>query len=70
MEQKPFEQNTGHSIPENIKMKKEFALSQQQIENRIFTIRGVQVMIDRDLAEIYQVETRVLTNGCGLYIQT
>jgi hypothetical protein len=31
-----------------------------KIENRIFTIRGVQVMFDRDLAELYEVETRVL----------
>ena len=31
-----------------------------EIENRIFTIRGVQVMIDRDLAEMYQVGTKVL----------
>jgi len=32
----------------------------QDIENRIFSIRGVQVMIDHDLAEIYQVETKRL----------
>lgn len=30
------------------------------IENKIFIIRGQKVMIDRDLAEIYGVETRVL----------
>jgi len=29
----------------------------ENIQNRIFTIRGVQVMIDRDLAEIYGVTT-------------
>lgn len=33
---------------------------QQNIEHKIFTIRGVQVMIDRDLAELYGVETRAL----------
>ena len=32
----------------------------KSIQNRIFTVRGVQVMVDRDLAELYQVETRVL----------
>ena len=32
----------------------------QNIENRIFTIRGKQVMIDRDLAELYQVPTKRL----------
>jgi len=31
-----------------------------QIENRILSIRGVQVMIDRDLAELYQVAVKRL----------
>ena len=35
-------------------------ISQTQIENRIFTFRGEQVMLDRDLAEMYQVETKRL----------
>ena len=30
------------------------------IEKRIYTIRGVQVMLDRDLAALYEVETRAL----------
>ncbi len=30
------------------------------IHNKIYTIRGERVMIDRDLAEIYGVETRTL----------
>ena len=38
-------------------------IPQTQIENRIFTIRGLQVMIDRDLAEMYQVETKVLNQA-------
>ena len=32
----------------------------QDIENRIFTIRGLQVMIDRDLAEMYGILTKRL----------
>jgi hypothetical protein len=44
-------------------MNKELTLSEKQIENRIFTIQGVQVMLDSDLAEIYQVETRVLNQA-------
>jgi hypothetical protein len=32
----------------------------QTIQNKIFTLRDLQVMIDRDLAELYGVETRVL----------
>jgi len=35
----------------------------QQIQNRIFTIREVQVMIDRDLSEMYQVETKALNQA-------
>lgn len=33
---------------------------QKEIENRIFTLRSMQVMIDRDLAEMYGVETKRL----------
>ena len=36
---------------------------QHTIENRILTIRGVQVMLDRDLAELYGVETRALNQA-------
>jgi len=32
----------------------------EEIKNRIFEFRGKQVMIDRDLAELYQVETKRL----------
>ena len=35
----------------------------QTIENKIFTIRGVQVMLDKDLAELYGVETKVLNQA-------
>ena len=33
------------------------------IENKILVIRGQQVMLDRDLAELYGVETRVLNQA-------
>jgi hypothetical protein len=33
------------------------------IEKKIITIRNCQVMIDRDLAELYQVETKVLNQA-------
>ena len=32
----------------------------QEIQNRIYELRGQKVMLDFDLAELYQVETRVL----------
>ncbi|MDD7534196.1 MAG: ORF6N domain-containing protein [Treponema sp.] len=35
-------------------------ISNLQIEKKIFVIRGMQVMIDRDIAELYGVETRRL----------
>jgi len=41
-------------------MSKEIVVSQMHIENRIFTVRGIQVMLDSDLAEMYQVETKRL----------
>lgn len=34
-----------------------------EIEKKIFMIRGFQVMVDRDLAELYGVETRVLNQA-------
>src|SRR4030065_667212 len=33
------------------------------VERKIFLIRGQRVMIDRDLAELYGVETRVLNQA-------
>ena len=35
----------------------------QAIQNKIYEIRGTKVMLDFDLAEIYQVETRVLNQA-------
>lgn len=41
-------------------MKKDSILSQKHIERKIFGIRSQQVMLDRDLAEMYQVEVKRL----------
>lgn len=38
-------------------------LATQVIESRIYTMRGVQVMVDRDLAELYGVETKRLNEA-------
>ena len=35
----------------------------QQIETRIFEVRGVKIMLDFHLAELYDVETRVLNQA-------
>ena len=42
--------------------KDEIALSvtADNIRDKIYTIRGVQVMLDSDLAQLYQVETGTL----------
>jgi len=42
---------------------KGFIIKQSEIQNRIFTFRSVHVMIDRDLAELYQVETKILNQA-------
>lgn len=34
-----------------------------EIESRIFTIRGIQVMLDSHLAEMYQVENKVFNRA-------
>lgn len=45
-------------------MEKELELyDRKEIENRIFSIRSIQVMIDRELAEMYSVETKVLNQA-------
>ena len=41
-------------------MASEITLSEKQIKNKIHTIRSQQVMLDRDLARLYNIETRAL----------
>ena len=38
-------------------------IDEESIKNKIFTIRGLQVMLDRDLAELYGVETKVFNQA-------
>jgi hypothetical protein len=38
-------------------------ISERIIERRIFLIRGQKVMLDKDLAELYEVETRALNQA-------
>ncbi|MEO7174746.1 MAG: ORF6N domain-containing protein, partial [Saprospiraceae bacterium] len=38
-------------------------VKREYIETRIVTIRQIHVIIDRDLAEMYQVETKVLNQA-------
>jgi ORF6N domain len=45
------------------KTSKGLMLPDELVMNKIYLIRGQKVMIDRDLAELYQVETRVLNQA-------
>jgi hypothetical protein len=38
-------------------------INEDTIKNKIYTIRGLQVMIDRDIAELYEVETKVFNQA-------
>ena len=39
------------------------SITAEDIKDKIYTIRGVQVMLDSDLAQLYQVETRILNQA-------
>ena len=39
------------------------------IASKIYLIRGIKVMLDRDLAELYEVETRVLNQAVSRNIE-
>lgn len=43
--------------------KQVLAVSDEMVMSRIHTVRGHKVMLDSDLAELYQVETRVLNQA-------
>jgi len=44
-------------------MSEHLPIIDSHIQSRIFSIRGLQVMVDRDLAELYQVETKALNQA-------
>ncbi len=41
-------------------MSKEITITEEEIINKIYIIRNQKVMVDKDLAELYQVETKQL----------
>ena len=45
------------------KSQRVITLEESNIQNRIFTIRELQVMLDNDLAYMYQVETKQLNRA-------
>lgn len=46
-----------------MKDKNEMMILEEVIMSRIYLIRGVKVMLDRDLAKLYEVETRMLNQA-------
>lgn len=44
-------------------MSNEIIITQKEIESKIYSIRNVQVMLDSDLAEIYQSETKYINRA-------
>ena len=44
-------------------MAKSIGISEELIVNKIYQIRGQKVMLDKDLAEMYGVETRVFNQS-------
>ncbi|RBQ32452.1 DNA-binding protein [Arcobacter sp. FW59] len=41
----------------------ELTITENSIKSQIYNIRGLQVMLDRDLAELYGVETKILNKA-------
>jgi len=41
----------------------DIVVSKETIQNKIYTVRAMQVMLDSDLAELYQVETKQLNRA-------
>ncbi len=41
----------------------EIVINEQHIQNKIYTVRAMQVMLDSDLADLYQVETKQLNRA-------
>jgi hypothetical protein len=45
------------------KKKKDILITEEEIINKIYVIRGHKVMLDSDLANLYQVETKVMNQA-------
>lgn len=54
---------SSHNEIQNIDPELTASFSQESIQSKIYTIRGMQVMLDRDLAECYGVTTGALNQA-------
>jgi len=50
-------------MPDTKPMKQSALIPVERIEKAIYLIRGERVMLDRDLAMLYEVETRALNQA-------
>jgi hypothetical protein len=64
-----FKSTLYHSLKteltEDSSVKHSTLIPVERIEKAIYLIRGEKVILDRDLAELYEVETRVLNQAVG-----
>ena len=45
------------------KEKQKLTITESLVTSKIYTVRDKKVMLDRDLAELYEVETRALNQA-------
>ena len=55
--------NQTRSVPPSLKTTVASLIPAERIEQKILLIRGMKVLLDADLAELYCVETKVLTRA-------
>ena len=56
-------QDKGELVANCDKLQNDEVVVTTPVESRIMSIRGKQIMIDRDLAELYEVETKRLNEA-------
>jgi hypothetical protein len=49
--------------------KKEYAITETLVTSKIYIIRSKKIMLDKDLAELYEVETRILNQAVNRNIE-
>ena len=54
---------------EQLLVSQKYSMVTSEIQDRILTIRGTQVLLDRDLAELYGVPTKALNQAVKRNIQ-
>ena len=58
-----FQDNRGQTVETGFETQDNTSLEERMIQGLIRSVRGLQVMLDRDLAALYGVETKVLNQA-------